>query len=84
LFVIRTRQRDALREHLSSRGIQTGIHYPHPIHLTPAYRHLNRLAGTLPETERASGEILSLPMYAELTDGQIDLVADEVRAFLTR
>ncbi|MEO6224144.1 MAG: DegT/DnrJ/EryC1/StrS family aminotransferase [Vicinamibacterales bacterium] len=84
LFVIRTRDRDALRDHLSARGIQTGIHYPQPIHLTPAYRHLNRLAGTLPETERASREILSLPMFAELTDAQIDFVADEVRAFLMR
>jgi dTDP-4-amino-4,6-dideoxygalactose transaminase len=84
LFVIRTRERDALRDHLASLGIQTGIHYPHPIHLTQAYRHLVGLAGTLPEAERASGEILSLPMFAELTDAQIDLVAEKVRAFVTR
>jgi dTDP-4-amino-4,6-dideoxygalactose transaminase len=84
LFVIRTRDRDALRDHLASLGIQTGIHYPRPIHMTEAYRHLNGLAGTLPEAERASGEILSLPMFAELTDAQIDLVAENVRAFATR
>lgn len=84
LFVIRTPNRDALRDHLAALGIQTGIHYPHPIHLTPAYEYLHGLAGTLPEAERASGEILSLPMFAELTDAQIDRVADSIREFLRR
>ena len=82
LFVIRTDRRDALRDHLTSLNIQTGIHYPVPIHLTPAYKELNRLAGTLPETERAAGEILSLPMFAELSDAQIDRVAESIGAFL--
>jgi dTDP-3-amino-3,4,6-trideoxy-alpha-D-glucose transaminase len=82
LFVIRTPERDALREFLLARGISTGIHYPVPIHLTKAYQDLGYPGhGTLPVAERLSHEILSLPMYAELSAEQIERVSDAVLAF---
>jgi dTDP-4-amino-4,6-dideoxygalactose transaminase len=81
LFVIRTRQRDQLREHLSNLAIDTGIHYPVPIHLQPAYRDLGYHRGDFPITERRCAEILSLPMYAELSGASIEYVTSAVRAF---
>jgi dTDP-4-amino-4,6-dideoxygalactose transaminase len=82
LYVIRHPQRDQLAAHLSAKGIGTGIHYPVPIHLQPAYRGRLGDAGSLPETERAAREILSLPMYPELTQDQVRQVAQAVRSFL--
>jgi len=61
LYVIRHPQRDALMKHLAERGIGTAIHYPVPVHLQPAYRGRLGDVGSLPETERAAKEILSLP-----------------------
>ena len=81
LYIIRTSEREALREYLGERGIATGIHYPIPIHLQPAYAELGYHQGDFPYSEVASEEMLSLPMYAELTDEQIHYVADAVRAF---
>jgi dTDP-4-amino-4,6-dideoxygalactose transaminase len=81
LYVIRTPYRDALREWLLARGIGTQIHYPVPIHRQEAYRDMGLVAGTLPVTERACDEILSLPMYPELSDAQIDWVIESVNAF---
>lgn len=81
LYVIRSKQRDALRKHLSERGIATGIHYPIPIHEQEAYRELGYKHGQFPVTEQEADEILSLPMYAELTDAQIELVADAIKEF---
>jgi dTDP-4-amino-4,6-dideoxygalactose transaminase len=66
LYVIRVPDRDAVRAELARRGIQTGIHYPVPIHLQPAYEDLGYGVGSFPETERQAAEILSLPMYPEL------------------
>jgi dTDP-4-amino-4,6-dideoxygalactose transaminase len=77
LFVVRAPRRDDLRRRLASEGVETRIHYPRPLHLHPAYERLAR-AGTLPASERLAGEILSLPLYPELTDGEISLVADAV------
>ena len=82
LYIIRTRERDGLRAYLGERGIATGIHYPIPIHLQPAYVELGYRAGDFPVSEAAAEEMLSLPMYAELQDEQIDYVADAVRAFV--
>jgi dTDP-4-amino-4,6-dideoxygalactose transaminase len=84
LFVVLTKHRDALREHLSSRGIEVGIHYPAPIHLQAAYTDLSYREGDFPHAERAAKEILSLPMFAELTDNQIERVAKGVREFFDR
>jgi len=82
LYVIRTGQREALRRHLNELGIGTGIHYPVPCHLQRAVQELGYRAGSLPVTEAAAEEILSLPMYAELTDEQIERVAEAVVEFI--
>ncbi|HUG06338.1 MAG TPA: DegT/DnrJ/EryC1/StrS family aminotransferase, partial [Candidatus Limnocylindria bacterium] len=77
-------RRDALRTHLSERGIGTQIHYPVPIHMQDAAQFLGYRKGDLPVTEKVAGEVLSLPMYAELTDAQIDRVAASVREFMRK
>ena len=79
LYVLRTSQRDRLKAALAERGIIAGIHYPLPAHKHPAY--IDRFPASLPVTERVAGEILSLPMYPELTDAQIERVIDAVRLF---
>jgi dTDP-4-amino-4,6-dideoxygalactose transaminase len=81
LFIVETEQRDALQAHLTAQGIATGIHYPIPIHLQPAYATLGHCAGDFPATERLARRMLSLPMYAELRDEQIAAVAEGVRSF---
>ena len=75
-------RRDALRAFLTERGIGTQIHYPVPIHMQEAAQFLGYRKGDLPVTEKVSGEVLSLPMYAELTDSQIDRVATNVMEFM--
>lgn len=83
LFVIRVKNRDALRRHLSACGIGTGIHYPQPLHLTPAYRELGYpMKGNLPVSEAIASEILSLPMYPELSNRKIEQVCEAVLQFL--
>ena len=81
LFVIRAQRRDALQAHLTARGIGTGLHYPVPLHLQAAYRHLGLARGAFPVAEQAATELLSLPMFPELTADQIGIVADALRAF---
>ena len=81
LFIVETAHRDELREHLTSRGIQTGIHYPKPIHLQEAYSELGLGEGSFPVAERLAQQSLSLPMYPELTSGQIETVVDAIREF---
>src|SRR5437588_8129069 len=83
LYVIRAEQRDALKEHLLTRGISAGIHYPIPIHLQPAYRDLGHKRGDFPVTELYARQVLSLPMYAELTQDQIEYVAKAIRDFMS-
>ena len=82
LYVIRSPHRDALRSYLGDRGIGTGIHYPIPIHLQQSYEIFNYELGSLPVTEAVTGEILSLPMYAELTHTQIKQVVEEIHQYL--
>ena len=79
LFVIRHAKRDALQAALEQRGIGTLIHYPIPLHLQPAFGSLRGKPGDFPVTEAAAERILSLPMYPELTDGQVALVCEAVR-----
>ena len=79
LYVIRHPRRDELREALSASGVGTLIHYPTPIHLQPAYRHL-AAPGALPVTEQIAQEILSLPLYPEMTDAQVDEAAARLSA----
>ena len=81
LYVIRINQRDALKEHLATRGISAGIHYPIPIHLQPAYRDLGHQPGDFPVTEEYSRQILSLPMYAELTPDILRRVTETAGEF---
>ncbi|MBV8435514.1 MAG: DegT/DnrJ/EryC1/StrS family aminotransferase [Candidatus Eremiobacteraeota bacterium] len=79
LYVTQVRDRDRVRDELASRGIATGIHYPVPIHLQPAYADLGILPGRFPVTETAARRILSLPMYPELEANQIRHVVDTLR-----
>lgn len=79
LFVIRIARRDDVMAQLAARGISCGIHYPVPVHLQMAYSSLGYNRGSFPISERVAGEILSLPMYPELTDQQIEYVCDEIK-----
>jgi dTDP-4-amino-4,6-dideoxygalactose transaminase len=72
--------RDAFRARLEQRGVQTGVHYPTPVHLQPAYAHLGLGAGALPHAERAARTELSLPMFPELEDAEVDQVIAAVVA----
>jgi dTDP-4-amino-4,6-dideoxygalactose transaminase len=83
-YVIRVAggKRDALRQHLADRGIGTGVHYPVPVHLQEASTFMGYRQGDFPVTERIANEVLSLPMYAELSDGQVETVAGAVKEFM--
>jgi dTDP-4-amino-4,6-dideoxygalactose transaminase len=81
LYAVRSSNRDELQRHLRSAGVSALVHYPVPIHLQPAYQGRLRGSDALPVTERVSREVLSLPMYPELTADQIRIVADAVRSF---
>ena len=77
---VQAEQRARVAEALASQGIQTGIHYPVPVHLQPAYADLGHSPGAFPESERAAREVLSLPIYPELTEAQVATVADAMKA----
>ncbi|HUH00389.1 MAG TPA: DegT/DnrJ/EryC1/StrS family aminotransferase [Kofleriaceae bacterium] len=79
LFVVRVTDRDRVARVLGQHGVATAVHYPRPIHLQPAYEHLGLGPGSYPVAERAAGEILSLPMYPELTDEAIEHVVGSLR-----
>jgi dTDP-4-amino-4,6-dideoxygalactose transaminase len=70
LYVVRVPRRDEVLRHLAGEGIGAGIHYPLPIHLLPAFRHLGQSAGTHPRAELFANEILSLPLYPGITSEQ--------------
>jgi len=79
LYVIRTEDRDQLKEDLKTNGVTTGIHYPIPLHLQPAYNYLGYKRGDFSITEECSNEILSLPMYAELSEDQIVEIVELIK-----
>ena len=81
LYVVRTEERDKLREELKSNGVTTGIHYPIPLHLQPAYNYLGYKRGDFPITEECSKEILSLPMFAELGDRHIEEIVKLIKNY---
>jgi len=81
LYVIRAKNRTALQQHLKEKGIETAIHYPTPLPFLPAYAYLNHTPADFPVSHAYSREILSLPLYPELTEAQIDYIADTIRAF---
>lgn len=78
IYAVRSQRRNELAESLKQKGIATGIHYPTPIHLQEAYASLGYKPGSVPHCEKASGEILSLPMFAELTKEEIEHVTKSV------
>ncbi len=81
LYVIRTGDRDSLAEHFKENGIQSGLHYPQPVHMQNCYRNWGYRPGSLPITERVAREILSLPMFPGLTVEQQQRVAEAIDAF---
>lgn len=83
LYVVRVQDREALQEHLKSKGIGTGIHYPVPLHLQKAYAHLGFKAGDFPVAEAAASEIVSLPMFPQLTDDDQRYVVQEIRQYVS-
>ena len=84
LFTVRCKNRDVTQAALLKQGIQTGVHYATPVHLQPAYGELGYGPGSLPESEKAAKEVLSLPIYPELTDAQLELVAEALTACARR
>lgn len=80
-FIIQTAHRDALKQYLADHGVDTKVHYPVPIHLQEAASYLGYRKGDFPVTEEQSGTILSLPVFAELSDGQVRHVVSTIRAF---
>jgi dTDP-4-amino-4,6-dideoxygalactose transaminase len=81
LHVVRTRHRDRLLAACRAAGVGAGVHYPVPLHLQPAWRHLGYARGDLPVTEAWAAECLSLPLYPELSEAQQDRVVEVVRSF---
>jgi dTDP-4-amino-4,6-dideoxygalactose transaminase len=82
LYVIRTQNRDTLQAQLKERGIGTAIHYPKPVHLQPFYTQQGGAEGQCPVAEKICNEILSLPMYPEMTAEQVEAVASEIVSLL--
>ncbi|HXI01987.1 MAG TPA: DegT/DnrJ/EryC1/StrS family aminotransferase [Candidatus Saccharimonadales bacterium] len=81
LFVVRLAERDALLRHLEDLGVSCGVHYPVPIHRQEAFSDLGLEPGAFPVTERLAGEILSLPMYPELSSSDIDRICEAIAGF---
>jgi dTDP-4-amino-4,6-dideoxygalactose transaminase len=81
LYVIHAEQRDALRAFLRDRGVHTGLHYPLPLHLQECYRHLGIGAGAFPHSEWSAARALSLPMFQEMTQAQVDAVIRGIEQF---
>ena len=82
LYTLRTKDRDALQAALQTEGIQTAVHYPLPVHLQPAYADLGYSGGAFPQSEKAAEEVLSLPLYPEITDTQIQKVAQTLTSLV--
>ena len=78
LFIMMSPERDHFRSRLDQQGVQTGIHYPLPLHMQPALSHLGYSAGDFPNAEKACSQVLSLPMFPHLTDLEVEKVIDSV------
>ena len=81
LFVIRTKKRDQLKKHLEEKGIQTAVHYPTPVHLQESFRFLGYKKGDFPVAEKLADEILSIPMFPELTESELMAVVSGINSF---
>jgi dTDP-4-amino-4,6-dideoxygalactose transaminase len=82
LYVVRVQNREGLRKHLADVHIDTGIHYPVPLHLQKAYENLGYNQGDFPVTEKVASEILSLPIYPQLTPAQQLEVVEHLKDFV--
>jgi dTDP-4-amino-4,6-dideoxygalactose transaminase len=80
-YTMRSSRRDALREHLASKEVSSGVYYPSPLHLEDAYRHLGYGPGDLPEAEQACREVFSIPVFPEMSREQRDYAIESVRSF---
>ena len=80
-YTLRVKDRDALRAHLQAEGIGCAVYYPVPLHLQPCFSYLGYREGDFPEAERAAGEVLSIPVFSELTEEEREQVADAVERF---
>jgi dTDP-4-amino-4,6-dideoxygalactose transaminase len=78
-YVVRVRDRDKVRAKLADAGISTAVFYPIPLHLQECFADLGYGTGDFPESEKAANEVLALPMFPQLTDAEVDRVADAVR-----
>ncbi len=83
-FTIRTEKRDELREYLTKKGIATAIHYPVPLHLQPVFQKLGYREGMFPVAEKAAREVLSLPVFPEMTDTEINYVIESIIEFFKK
>jgi len=81
LYVVRTKYRDSLKKHIGKKGIQCGVHYPIPVHLQPPYRRLGFTEGMYPNTEKWAKEVISLPMYPDLSKEEIEYVVASIKEF---
>jgi dTDP-4-amino-4,6-dideoxygalactose transaminase len=84
LYVVRVRDREGLQKHLSEAKIDTGIHYPVPLHMQKAYANYGYKLGDFPVTERIAAEIVSLPMFPQLTEKQQRRVVENVKEFASK
>jgi dTDP-4-amino-4,6-dideoxygalactose transaminase len=80
-YVIKAKDRDALKEHLKAAGVETQVYYPVPLHMQKCFKGLGYRKGSLPVTEAAAREVLALPIYAELKDEEIEFIAGEISRF---
>jgi dTDP-4-amino-4,6-dideoxygalactose transaminase len=80
-YTLRVRERDRLREFLTAEGIGNAVYYPLPLHLQPCFQYLGYRGGDFPESERASREVLSIPVYPELTGDEREAVAIAIERF---
>jgi dTDP-4-amino-4,6-dideoxygalactose transaminase len=81
MYVVKHNKRDDLIKHLEKKGVSSGIHYPLPLHMQPAYSHMGFKEGDFPEAEASCRDILSLPMYPEMTQEQIEYVVKTIKEF---
>jgi len=80
-YTLRTRSRDKLQEYLKEQGVSTAIYYPLPLHLQECFKDLGYLKGDFPEAEKASGSVISLPVYPELTDEKQEYIVEKISGF---
>jgi len=83
-YVIRTKKRDQLKNYLEKNGISTGIYYPKPLHLQECFKELGYKEGDMPVSEKSVQTVLSIPIYAEMSEDQVDYVIDNIKSFFKK